>query len=104
MMKKIKLNQLRKFISGVQMLLLTSGDGVKRDVKFAPFIAQGLGHLECRLKKSLTIGSQYFFIGEAVYAEADDTWFTDTWKPETPFIFHLGAKYFVRPGRIIKTE
>lgn len=69
-----------------------------------PKISECIGILECSLMGVKEAGDHYFFMGEVVYAEAEEKYFTngfwDTSKVD--LIFHLGGKYFCKSSSYIE--
>ena len=60
-----------------------------------PRIKECIGNIECRLRDIKDIGDHGLFIGEAIYASAEEGLFSDTWQVDkTKLIFHLGGRFF----------
>ncbi|MDD4182441.1 MAG: flavin reductase family protein [Candidatus Omnitrophica bacterium] len=64
----------------------------------APKIAECAASVECLLVEAKEAGDHYLFIGEIVYAEAENSLFVnDFWDTEkAELIFHLGSKFFFK--------
>lgn len=62
-----------------------------------PYIKECLGHIECRVKKTLVLGECFLFIGEIVYAVAERDFFQNFWSSAANLILHLGGKKFTSP-------
>ncbi len=68
-----------------------------------PQIKECMGHIECYLRDIKDIGDHGLFIGEAIYASAEDGLFDETWQiDKTRLIFHLGGNLFTTNGERIK--
>lgn len=67
-------------------------------------INECIGIIECSLVGVKEVGDHYFFIGEVVYAEAEEKYFAngfwDTSKVD--LIFHLGGRYFCKSSPYIE--
>lgn len=68
----------------------------------SPRLKSSIGILECKLRRENAILKKYdLVIGDVVYAEAEQSVFTDRWHPEKPgpkIMHHLGGKVFSIPG------
>jgi len=72
-------------------LKYTKGKKVK-----APVIKDCIGHIECRLWKTIDAGECYAFFGKVLYADADDRFFKKgCWEKESEIPFHLGGSRMV---------
>jgi flavin reductase (DIM6/NTAB) family NADH-FMN oxidoreductase RutF len=68
----------------------------------APLIKECIGHLECYLADVKEAGDHFLFIGEVIYACAEDKLFADTWQVDkVKLIFHLGGKFFTTSDKQI---
>ena len=67
-------------------------------------VAECIGHLECSLVDIKEVGDHYLFIGEIIYAEADDEYFKgDFWDTEkVELIFHLGSTFFFKSTKFVE--
>jgi len=69
-----------------------------------PFIAECGGHLEIRLRDIREFGDHKLFVGEIIYAQAEEDLFDQTWDVDkAKLIYHLGGKYFTSCGNMINT-
>jgi flavin reductase (DIM6/NTAB) family NADH-FMN oxidoreductase RutF len=61
-----------------------------------PRIKECVGWLECKLVNSVECGDHTLFVGEVIYAEADESLFENGhWKAEnTKLIHHLGSDFY----------
>ena len=58
-------------------------------------IKECIAHIECYLRDAKDVGDHGLFIGEAIYASAEEGLFDDTWKiDKAKLIFHLGGTLF----------
>jgi flavin reductase (DIM6/NTAB) family NADH-FMN oxidoreductase RutF len=61
----------------------------------APQIKECIGHIECYLRDIKDIGDHGLFIGEAIYASAEQGLFDEAWQlDKAKLIFHLGGTIF----------
>lgn len=71
----------------------------------SPRLKSAIGILECKLRVDKAMLKKYnIVLGDVVYAEAEESIFTDRWHPENPgprFINHLGGKIFSVPAKKI---
>jgi len=69
-----------------------------------PIIDECIGHLECRLSKSVEAGECTLFIGEVLEAYASEEFFRNgVWNVRTVSLpFHLGGRIFVIPSRVVR--
>ncbi|MCM8756693.1 MAG: flavin reductase family protein [Candidatus Omnitrophica bacterium] len=69
-----------------------------------PKISECIGHIECVVIDVKEIGDHFIFLGEAIYAEAEDNYFRDNfWDTScVDLIFHLGGKYFFKSSPYIE--
>lgn len=67
-----------------------------------PLIKECIGHLECYLRDTKEVGDHFLFIGEVIYACAEEALFKEAWQVDkTKLIFHLGGKYFTTSQEVI---
>ena len=67
-----------------------------------PRIKECMGHIECYLRDIKEIGDHGLFIGEVIYASAEEGLFDEVWQVDkTKLLFHLGGKYFTSSGEKI---
>ncbi len=67
-----------------------------------PLISECIGHLECYLRDVREFGDHRFFVGEIIYAQAEEGLFGQTWDVDkAKLIYHLGADFFTSSDRII---
>lgn len=60
-----------------------------------PVIKECIGHIECYLRDVKDIGDHGLFIGEAIYACAEEDLFSESWHiDKTKLIFHFGGASF----------
>jgi flavin reductase (DIM6/NTAB) family NADH-FMN oxidoreductase RutF len=68
-----------------------------------PLIAECIGHLECSLRDIHEAGDHKLFIGEVIYAQAEEKLFDETWQVDkAKLIYHLGGNLFTGPDEMIK--
>lgn len=71
----------------------------------SPRLANSIGILECKLRKDSSLLKKYsVIVGDVVWAEAEESVFTDRWCPEKPgprIMHHLGGKIFSLPAKRI---
>lgn len=72
----------------------------------APRIKECIGAIECELYETKELGDHYLFIGQPVYAEAEEELFNDTvWdSAKAELICHLGGKYFFKSTERVASE
>lgn len=72
----------------------------------SPRIKECIGSIECDLYETLELGDHYLFIGQPVYAEAEEELFTDnSWdSAKAELIYHLGGSHFSKSGERITSE
>lgn len=72
----------------------------------APRVKECIGAIECELYETKEIGDHYLFIGQPVYAEAEEELFTDNaWdSAKAELIYHLGGKYFNKSSDRVASE
>jgi len=69
----------------------------------ASLIKECVGHLECALRDVKEAGDHLLFIGEVIFASAEEDLFKETWQPDkVKLIFHLGGKSFATWDKQIK--
>jgi len=62
----------------------------------APIINDCIGHLECKLWKTVDAGECYAFFGKVLSAYADDGYFKkDVWTAKADIPLHLGGSKIV---------
>ncbi len=72
-------------------------------LKNTPLISECIGHLECVVEEEKEAGDHILFIGEVVYASAEEKFFTEFWDVnKTKLIYHLGGKVFTSSGEMIE--
>jgi flavin reductase (DIM6/NTAB) family NADH-FMN oxidoreductase RutF len=60
-----------------------------------PQIKECVGHIECYLRDIKDVGDHGLFIGEVIYASAEEGLFDEAWQiDKTKLIFHLGGTLF----------
>ena len=67
-----------------------------------PKIAECIASIECALVDIKEIGDHFLFLGEPVYAAAEEALFdfeNIVWKEEAGLLFHLGGPFFMRQGK-----
>ncbi|MFC1752708.1 flavin reductase family protein [Thermoproteota archaeon] len=70
-----------------------------------PYIDECIGHIECSLFDVRDIGDHGLFIGEVIYASAEEELFDETWKVDkAKLLFHLGGKYFTSPSQLVEAK
>ncbi|MDD5173294.1 MAG: flavin reductase family protein [Candidatus Omnitrophica bacterium] len=71
----------------------------------SPRLGSAIGVLECKLRREKAILEKYnIVLGDVVYAEAEESVFTDRWVIESDgprIMHHLGGKLFYAPDRRI---
>jgi len=69
----------------------------------APLIAECIGHLECYLRDVKEAGDHFLFIGEVIYASAEENLFDEVWDVnKVKLIYHLGGKIFTSSDKKIE--
>lgn len=69
----------------------------------APLIKECIGHLECALRDVKEVGDHTLFIGEVVFASAEENIFSEVWDiDKVKLIYHLGGKDFASSDKAIK--
>jgi flavin reductase (DIM6/NTAB) family NADH-FMN oxidoreductase RutF len=67
-----------------------------------PFIDDCIGNIECYVRDVRENGDHSLFVGEAIYASAEDGLFDEVWDTEKArLIFHLGSRFFAQAGKKI---
>jgi flavin reductase (DIM6/NTAB) family NADH-FMN oxidoreductase RutF len=70
-----------------------------------PRIKECIGHIECYLRDIKDIGDHGLFIGEIIYASAQQDLFKETWQlDKTKLLFHLGGRYFTESAKVIEAK
>lgn len=68
-----------------------------------PLIKECIGHLECYLRDIKETGDHFLFIGEVIFASAEESLFADVWDVDkVKLIFHLGGKFFTASDKKIE--
>lgn len=72
----------------------------------SPRIKECIGCIECDLFETFETGDHYVFVGQPVYADAEDELFTDNaWDSvKSELIYHLSGKYFAKSGERTASE
>jgi len=66
----------------------------------APIIDECIGHLECRLWKTVSAEGVDLFIADVKSAYAEKSLLNETWKDKAKVLLHLGGKSFAIPKKI----
>ncbi|MFA5361945.1 MAG: flavin reductase family protein [Candidatus Omnitrophota bacterium] len=65
-----------------------------------PVIGECPGYIECYVRGVKEFGDHVLFAGEVIYAEAEESLFTDTWNVDKiKLIYHLGGNRFSVSGQ-----
>ena len=76
--------------------------GANRLIK-TPLISECIGNLEVILRDIREFGDHKFFVGEIIYAQAEEGLFDQTWNVDkTRLIYHLGGSFFTSSDKMIK--
>ena len=68
-----------------------------------PLISECIGNLEVILRDIQEFGDHKFFIGEIIYAQAEEGLFDQTWNVDkTKLIYHLGGSCFTSSDKVIQ--
>ena len=68
-----------------------------------PRIKECIGHIECYLRDIRDIGDHGLFIGEVIFASAEEGLFNETWQVDkVKLLFHLGSKFFTNSSEMLK--
>lgn len=68
-------------------------------LEHVPVIAECPGVLECRLVQQVEVGDHIMFVGEVVYALAEEGIFDEVWDTaRVALLYHLGGDHFITPG------
>lgn len=72
----------------------------------APKIKECIGSIECSVIDTREVGDHILFIGEVLYAEAEEDLFKGGfWNTEkAELIYHLGGNYFMKSAESTKVE
>lgn len=72
----------------------------------SPRIKECIGAIECDLYETIELGDHYLFVGQPVYAEAEEELFTENaWdSAKAELIYHLGGKNFTKSGERVVSE
>jgi flavin reductase (DIM6/NTAB) family NADH-FMN oxidoreductase RutF len=69
----------------------------------APKIMECKGSLECYVRDVRIFGDHKLFVGEVIYADAQEDFFSEVWDVDkVKLIYHLGGRYFTGPKSLIK--
>ena len=69
----------------------------------SPLISECIGNLECRLVDIQEAGDHKLFVGEIIYAQAEEGLFNQNWDTnKIKLIYHLGGKCFTASDRLIE--
>ena len=70
-----------------------------------PLISECIGNLECRLRDIREFGDHNFFVGEVIYAQAEENLFNQTWNVDkTKLVYHLGGSFFTSSAKMIEVK
>ncbi|MFC1645950.1 flavin reductase family protein [Candidatus Omnitrophota bacterium] len=70
-----------------------------------PRIKECIGHIECYLRDIKEIGDHGMFIGEIIFASAQEGLFDETWQVDkAKLLFHLGGKFFTSSSQVIEAK
>ncbi|UCC95755.1 MAG: flavin reductase family protein [Candidatus Omnitrophota bacterium] len=71
-----------------------------------PKVDECVGNIECSLWDIKEVGDHYLFLGEVIYAEAEEDFFiNDMWDTQRgDFIFHLGSRFFFKSSPSIEAR
>lgn len=70
-----------------------------------PRIKECMGHIECYLRDIKNIGDHGLFIGEVIYASAEEDLFDETWQVDkTKLLFHLGGRFFTGSQQLVEAK
>jgi flavin reductase (DIM6/NTAB) family NADH-FMN oxidoreductase RutF len=68
-----------------------------------PRIKECIGHIECYLRDIKEIGDHGLFLGEIIFACAEEGLFDEAWQVDkTKLLFHLGGKSFTSSAQTTK--
>jgi len=68
-----------------------------------PLISECIGNLECYLRDIREFGDHKFFVGQIIYAQAEEALFDQAWNVDKArLIYHLGGSFFTSSDRMIK--
>ena len=70
----------------------------------APLIEECIGHLECVVVNTFTVGDHTLFVGEVLSASVEEGLFDDVWKIDLPTaktLHHLGSHFYMYPDALI---
>lgn len=71
-------------------------------LRMVPVITECIAHIECYVRDIREIHDHKLFIGEIIYAEAEDEFFKDTWDTDKiKLIYHLGGGAFTTSAGMI---
>ena len=70
-----------------------------------PLISECMGNLECYLRDIREFGDHKLFVGEIIYAQAEENLFDQTWNVDKiRLIYHLGGIFFTRSDKMIEAK
>ena len=68
-----------------------------------PLISECIGNLEVILRDIQEFGDHKFFVGEIIYAQAEENLFDQNWNVDkTKLIYHLGGSCFTSSDKVIQ--
>ncbi|MBL7081799.1 MAG: flavin reductase family protein [Candidatus Omnitrophica bacterium] len=71
----------------------------------APLISECMGNLECYLRDIREFGDHKLFVGEIIYAQAEENLFDQAWDVDKiRLIYHLGGIFFTSSDKMIKVK
>jgi flavin reductase (DIM6/NTAB) family NADH-FMN oxidoreductase RutF len=69
-----------------------------------PLISECIGNLEVTLRDVREFGDHKFFVGEVIYAQAEENLFDQTWNVDKArLIYHLGGSFFTASDKMIES-
>ena len=70
-----------------------------------PLISECIGNLVVVLRDIREFGDHKFFVGEIIYAQAEEGLFDQTWNVDkTKLLYHLGGNYFTSSEKMVKVK
>ncbi len=70
-----------------------------------PLISECIGNLEVVLRDIREFGDHKFFVGEIIYAQAEEGLFDQAWNVDKEkLIYHLGGSFFTSSGKMINVS
>ena len=74
-----------------------------KKLQSAPGVAECIGQAECRVIDKKDVGDHTFYIGEVLYAQAEEDIFNETWDiSKVKLIHHFGGTLFAVSSEILK--